>query len=389
MQPPSFFGLAFLPCAGDLKTSLWKAIEQYHHCIPKGFLAQWADNMKSYVDHASREGQIASAPGCSGTVMRRHCNDALLEYLSEEFGIADVCYDHKPVSEILPWKANFARLQHGMLHCFPDVGSLCYGSSYCSFDHNLTLIELIQEFSGGFSCTQLSIQKLHCRRGGHYWRNVGRNPRLHYHGTSVYVFPRERDSVDERARGSEAKQGGGGDGSDDENAKILTSNDKLVKQLLEEEVFTVIICVYQASDGGSRVERARCYPVVLDIPRDIAEELDVEGIAVRVWRQRRIPQFPFDVFLLSDGQLLELDEAMDGELGPSASKQSKAGAGRWPRTHEMLYTLCGVEWPLTWPTSSLQVCARGSRRCPSWPTRPFPRGGGIGNSWCKTILLSA
>eukprot|EP00974_Lingulodinium_polyedra_P038526 3691282-Lingulodinium_polyedra.AAC.1 len=56
--------------------------------------------MKSYVDHASRDGQIAIACGCSGIVMWRHCNDALLEYWAEEFGIADVCYDHKFVSGI-------------------------------------------------------------------------------------------------------------------------------------------------------------------------------------------------------------------------------------------------------------------------------------------------
>jgi len=68
-----------LPCVGDLRTSvLWKAIEQYHHCIPKDFLVQWVDNMKSYVYHASRDGHLALARGCSGTVMWRHCNDALL-----------------------------------------------------------------------------------------------------------------------------------------------------------------------------------------------------------------------------------------------------------------------------------------------------------------------
>jgi hypothetical protein len=32
-----------------------------------------------------------------------------------------------------------------------------------------------------------------------------------------------------------------GDGSDDDNVKILTSNDKLIKQQLEEEGFTVIL----------------------------------------------------------------------------------------------------------------------------------------------------
>jgi hypothetical protein len=155
-----------MPCVGDLTTSaLWKAIEQYHHCIPKDLLVQWVDNMKSYVDHASRDGHIATACGCSGTVMWRHCNDALLDYWSEEFGIADVGYDHKFVSEILPWKANFARLQHGIPHCFPDLGSLCDVFSYCSFDRSLAVIEWVQEFGGGFSCTQLS--KANNRRKEH------------------------------------------------------------------------------------------------------------------------------------------------------------------------------------------------------------------------------
>ena len=162
-------------------------------------------------------------------------------------------------------------------------------------------------------------------------------------------------------------------GSDDENVKILTSNDKLIKQQLEEEGFTVILCVDPASDGGSRVERARCYPVVLDIPRDIADELAVEGNFVRVMRQRRIPQFPFEMFMLSDRHLVELDEAMEGEPGPSAAKNSK----------EELYTLCGLEWPLDLANSSFQVCARGSRRCPSWPTRPFLRMGALGIPGCK------
>ena len=131
------------------------------------------------------------------------------------------------------------------------------------------------------------------------------------------------------------------------------------------------------------MERARCYPVVLDIPRDIAEELDVEGIFVRVVRQCRMPQFPFEMSMLSDSHLVELDETMEGEPGPSAANKSKAVAGRWPTTHEELYTRCSVEWPLDLANSSFQVCARGSRRCPSWPTRPFLRMGALGIPGCK------
>ena len=70
--------------------------------------------MKSYVDHAMRDGHIATACGCSGTVMWRHCNDALLDYWSEEFGRADVGYDHKFAREHFHWKAKIARLQHGI-----------------------------------------------------------------------------------------------------------------------------------------------------------------------------------------------------------------------------------------------------------------------------------
>jgi len=70
-----------------------------------------------------------------------------------------------------------------------------------------------------------------------------------------------------------------GDGSEDENVNILTSSDKMIKQQLEEEGFTVIICVYQTSDGGSRVEQARCYPVVLDIPGTLRRSWTRKGIS--------------------------------------------------------------------------------------------------------------
>ena len=169
-----------------------------------------------------------------------------------------------------------------------------------------------------------------------------------------------------------------GDGSDDENVNILTSNDKLIKQQLEEEGFTVILCVDQASDGGSRVERARCYPVVLDIPRDIAEELDVEGNFVRVMRQCRIPQFPFEMFMLSDRHLVELDEAMEGEPGPSAAKKSKAVAGRWPTTHEELYTLCGVEWPLELANFQFAGLRPREQEVSFLAHKAFPPEGGFG-----------
>ena len=108
-----------LPCAGDLKsTVLWRALELYHHCIPKDLLVKWVENLKTYVSHCCRDGCISTACGCSGTVVWRHCNDALLIYWEEEFGIVGVKYDHKLISEILPWKVEFARVQHGIPHCF-------------------------------------------------------------------------------------------------------------------------------------------------------------------------------------------------------------------------------------------------------------------------------
>ena len=118
-----------------------------------------------------------------------------------------------------------------------------------------------------------------------------------------------------------------------------------MKQQLEDEGFTVLLCVDQASDGGSYVERARCYPIVLNIPRDIADELGVEANFVRVFRQCRVPQFPFECFTLSDAHLRELREEVEGEPGPSPPKKSKDMTSKWPATHEELYSLCGVDWP--------------------------------------------
>ena len=74
-----------------------------------------------------------------------------------------------------------------------------------------------------------------------------------------------------------AQMKGGEDDFGEAGSTIITSNDKMLQRQLYDKGFTVIACVDQASDGGSRVERARCYPVVLDIPRDVANALAVEA----------------------------------------------------------------------------------------------------------------
>jgi site-specific DNA-cytosine methylase len=260
------------------------------------------------------------------------------------------------------------------------------------------VIEWVQEFGGGFSCTQLS--KANNRRKEHInciadetgttggtWAGI-RNYIIMARPSMSFL-----ENVTELMNEREVPKPKGadeGDGSDDDNVNILMSTNKLIKQQLEEEGFTVILCVDQASDGGSRVERARCYPVVLDIPRDIAEELDVEGNFVRVMRQCRIPQFPLEMFMLSGRHLVELDEAMEGEPGPSAAKKSKAVAGRWPTTHEELYTLCGVEWPLDLANFQFAGLRPREQEVSFLAHKAFPpEGGGIGNSWMQTSRLSA
>ena len=343
-----------LDCAGDFRsTVLWQAIEAYHHCIPNDWLVKWVDNLKTYVSHCCRDGCITNACGCSGTVVWKHCNDALLAYWEEEFGLTDVEYDHKFISEILPWKAEFARIQHGIPHCFPDVKVLSSGSAQCSFTGKQVVIDWVQEFGGGFSCTQLS--KANNRRTSH------KNCIADETGTTGGTWAGIRDymllarpavsfleNVTELQNECEVPRPKGGDQGetiDEEPGNIITSNDKLMKQQLEDEGFTVLLCVDQATDGGSYVERARCYPVVLDIPRDIADELDVEANFARVLRRCRAPQFPFEAFTLSDKHLRELQEEAEGEPGPSAPKKSKDWSSKWPATHEELYSLCGVDWP--------------------------------------------
>ena len=111
----------------------------------------------------------------------------------------------------------------------------------------------------------------------------------------------------------QAKQKGDDDDDlGDDRSSIITSNDKLIQQQLENNGFTVFLCVDQASDGGSRVERARCYPVVLDIPRDIADAMNVEANFFRVRQNCRIEQFPFESFTLPAKFLDRLAVDFDG-----------------------------------------------------------------------------
>jgi len=93
------------------------------------------------------------------------------------------------------------------------------------------------------------------------------------------------------------------------------------------------------------------------------------------------------MFMLSDRHLVELDEAMEGEPGPSAAKKSKAVAGRWPTTHEELYTLlvlcCGVEWPLDLANFQFAGLRPREQEVSFLAHKAFPPEGGLGILGCK------
>ena len=73
---------------------------------------------------------------------------------------------------------------------------------------------------------------------------------------------------------------------------------KVLKQQFEAKGFTVVLVYDSASAGGSRAERDRCYPVIYDIPRDIADKLDLEGNFNRILKAMVLAPYDYCLFKL-------------------------------------------------------------------------------------------
>ena len=75
---------------------------------------------------------------------------------------------------------------------------------------------------------------------------------------------------------------------------------KVLKQQFEAKGFTVVLVYDSASTGGSRAERDRCYPVIFDIPRDIADVLELEDTFYRLLKAMQMEPYDWKLFELSD-----------------------------------------------------------------------------------------
>lgn len=75
---------------------------------------------------------------------------------------------------------------------------------------------------------------------------------------------------------------------------------KVLKKQFEDKDFTCLLVFDSASAGGSRAERDRCYPVIYDIPRDIADSLELEDNFYRLLKAMHLEPYDWKLFELSD-----------------------------------------------------------------------------------------
>jgi hypothetical protein len=74
----------------------------------------------------------------------------------------------------------------------------------------------------------------------------------------------------------------------------------VIQTQFEDNKFTMLIVSDSATDGGSLVERDRVFPLAFDIPRNIANELQLEENYHRVLKAMRLKQYPFEFFHMDD-----------------------------------------------------------------------------------------
>ena len=75
---------------------------------------------------------------------------------------------------------------------------------------------------------------------------------------------------------------------------------KVLKEQFEANDFTCLLVYDSASAGGSRAERDRCYPVIYDIPRDIADSLELEDNFYRLLKAMQLESYDWKLFELDD-----------------------------------------------------------------------------------------
>ena len=140
------------------KSFMVEVIEEYHRMIPRVLLPDWANNLRQTLEVCSIDSELHCQSGCSGTDFWLLCNEALLAYWSENFGVECTGIKSVLAAESDPKKREFLKTHNPPAVLVGDVEHFSMNKVW---DYHLdaqSFLPMGMVTAGGISCTSRSKQ---------------------------------------------------------------------------------------------------------------------------------------------------------------------------------------------------------------------------------------
>lgn len=286
-------------------------------------------------------GEITVGCGCSGTAIWRKCNDLLTAFWNKELGVIQHTMKHTVALDIDANVLNFLKVYHPDIDFLgQDVQDMTNKRATNTKTESIDFVPWVQVFGCGCVCvdksknnTQRSKYKGSVREGkGKTSETVRAFVAYVKRARPQYSFFEITPELDQQY---------------EIEGESLTSDVDWCVEELEADSFTAIWVPFDAASKGSLTARVRGWLVVYDLPKDIAERLEVERCLNNVFHSIRLDKsFSPDDFLLDERALSKLQYNVNDEPdGGSDAKKAKTSDCKWKSLHEELYSAHGLTWP--------------------------------------------
>ena len=275
-----------------------------HRCIPKSELLDWIENVRQFLEAVSVGDHIPTGCACSGTGIWSHVNHTLALYWHEEFNLPMKEYQHKWMCEIDAEKRGFLFSQHHLEALYRDIctmaGDLDKASlSYCCISGRDQYPEWVSEYGAGFVSKDVSKQNSQ-RKHKPKWKLASGEGQTGstYQGAKSWIL-KTRPFFSYLENVSDVL----GDDADDDQADtdLSKAESKTIKNDFEGPNMTVISVVDDPRNKGSLCARARVYPLIINIPRPLADAYRVEEHFFELFLSLRSEeQMPFDNLMIEE-----------------------------------------------------------------------------------------
>ena len=318
----------------SLPAPLVEALERFHELIPASHLLRWHDNMRQGLARLASHGVITCGSACAGTDIWKKCWDLLLQHWQTEFQVDSRC-SCEFVAEIDSSKQAFLRHQFDCHTLIADVAEMNTNRMFNLVSRKSEHLSWVSVLGGGFSCKDLS--RMNSQRKKHQGacrRKEGSTGETLDHLLSYISRSRPKLALLECVLDMSSTY------ADDEGQ--LTSDSDYVVERVEALNMVCVVVEFNASDYGSRADRARWWALIFDAPTKLKAAITQNFNEVFV--NLKLPAFPIERFLIQPSDLERRCSSLPYGTSQRPSTRHVAEP-EWKQIHEQLFLENGLTWP--------------------------------------------